>query len=268
MKKLINKKNFVASLILLIALIAGGCGSAVKLQSNWDEGEIKIDGSPNDWQNGGFIINDEKVSVNFKNDDKFLYKCLMTNDRGKMMQIIRSGFITWFIPETGNSKIFGIKFPMQVSLLDKDERQEFNKELFRPDEMQKQFSKMINNANEFQIINEDIFPLNQYSVENNEGIKVKLGYDADRFVYELQMPIESHESFAYKIAAQPGEKIKIKFETLDSEFDEMPNAGRGRERGGFGMGQRTERMKNEDGPKFTRPEPFNYVVEVTLQNKK
>lgn len=265
MKKFINEKNLTASLILLIAIIVSGCGSSAKLQSNWDYNEIKIDGSPNEWQSGGFIIKDENVSVNFKNDEKFLYMCLMTNDRGKMTQMIRSGFITWFIPESGDSKIFGIKFPMQVSLLDKDERQEFNKELFRPDELQKQFSKMINGANEFQIINNEKFPLNQYSAENNEGIKVKLGYDADRFVYELQVPIESNENFTYKIAARPGEKVKVKFETLESEFGEMPEAGRGR--GGFGMGQRTDRMRSGEGPKFTRPEPFNYEVEVTLQNK-
>jgi hypothetical protein len=58
----------------------------------------------------------------------------MTSDRSKVMQMTRSGFVVWFYPENSDAKIFGVKYPMQVSLLDKGEKQEFNKDLFRPDE--------------------------------------------------------------------------------------------------------------------------------------
>jgi len=280
-----NKKTF-KYFWLMIALLAGsviffGCSSSAQINSGWNNIGVKVDGDPAEWNTSGYIVKDEKVSLNFRNDDKFLYICLMTSDRSKVMQMTRSGFVVWFYPENNDEKIFGIKFPMQVSLLDKNEKQEFNKDLFRPDEMQTQFNKMILDANEFQVINEDKYPLNQYSIENNEGIKAKLGINSDRFIYELQVPIESQENYTYKVAVKPGDKVKVEFETLESENDEMPGSGMGKGMppGGGGPGDTDDSGGNDSqGPQrgggmrkgesgFSKPEPFNFTVELQLKKQ-
>ena len=280
MKIKLSKNVFVYAGILSLVIFFSGCSSTEKLQSNWNNSKMKIDGDYSDWVNNLHAIKDEGVSLGFKNDDKNLYICLMTVDRGKMMQMMRSGFIIWFYPTESDGKIFGIKYPMPVSMINMDdnEREDFNKELFQPDRMNDMFTKMLERKREFQIINEDNFPLGQFDLENKEGIKAKLGYKEDRFIYELQVPLKDAGKYNYEIAALPGEKLKIKFETLESQFGGMRGEGRGigmRPGGGergVGVGedegedQRPESGRRRgEGGRFSRPEPFNYEIEIQLQ---
>ncbi len=266
--RIIKYFSIIISSIIISSLFYG-CGTTAQLQSSWNNGEIKIDGNPSEWQSSAFMVEDEGVILNFKNDDEFLYICLITNNQGKMTQMMRSGFIVWFDPNSDESRIFGIKYPMQVSLIDREERREFNKQIFRDGDMKNHFTKMIEDAKEFQILNENNFPLGQLPIENNEGIKVKLGLDSERFVYELQVPIELSKQYQNRIAARPGEKVKINFETLDYEFDGIPSGGmkpRG-EREGFG-GQRPQGgMRRSEGKQFEKPEPFNFKAEILLQKQ-
>lgn len=269
----------VLTAIYLVVILISGCGSAEKLQSSWNGSDMKIDGDFSDWENNLHAIEGEGVSLGFKNDNESLYLCLITVDRGKMMQMMRSGFIVWFIPQNNNSKVFGIKYPMPLSLLNlgREERQDFNKDMFQPEKMQEMFSKMLNQKNEFQIINEENFPLGQFGLDNKKGIKVKLGYASERFIYELQVPLGTN-NYSYRIASQPGEKLKIKFETLESEFEGMPAPGMGRSMKPPGRGTPGEEdekdidsspgdKKRVDNGKFTKPEPFNYLVELQLHKQ-
>ncbi len=276
-----KKANYIIIPIALFFVIESftACSSSANLQSKWANTEMKIDGDFPDWENSLHAIKDEGVSLGFKNDDKFLYLCLMTVDQGKMMQMMRSGFIIWFIPQNDDGKIFGIKYPMPHSMLslDREERQDFNKDLFKPEKMQSMFSKMLGEKTEFQIINEESFPLGQYGLQNKEGITAKLGYISERFIYELQIPLGTSNNYSNSIASQPGEKLKIKFETLESEFGGMLGDGMGtrmKPPGGSSPnekeaeGQRADggKRRKEDG-QFSRPEPFNYVVQLQLQKQ-
>jgi hypothetical protein len=262
--KIIN----LSLLIFATSFLISACSSTALINSSWNDGEIKIDGNTSEWQNGAYFVDEEGVTLNFKNDDEFLYLCLITNNHSKITQIMRSGFIVWFDSDYESSKKIGLKYPMQVSMLNREERQEFNKEIFRVGDMQNHFKKIIEAAKEFQILNEEKFPLGQMSIENNEGIKVKLGFDSERLVYELQIPIESSKQYQNKIAARPGDIVTIDFETLEYEFDMIPsgrmmprndneNMAKG-ERPGNGMRRGEER-------KFEKPEPFNLKVELQLQ---
>ncbi len=266
--RIIKYFSVIISLIIISSLFYG-CGSTAQLQSTWNNDEIKIDGNSSEWQSSAFMVEDEGVILNFKNDNEFLYLCLITNNRGKIAQMMRSGFIVWFDSNPDESKVFGIKYPMQVSLLDRDERREFNKEIFRDGDMKNHFVKMIEDAKEFQILNEKYFPLGQLPIENNEGIKVKLGLDSERFIYELQVPIETSKQYQNKIAAGPGEKIKINFETLDYEFDRIPLGGMKppSEREGMGSQRPQGGMRKGEGKQFEKPEPFNFKIELQLQKQ-
>ena len=140
------------SSLFIIVFSLSGCSSTAELQSGWDAGAVKIDGNISDWENGLHPVKDEGVSLGFKNDDKYLYICLVTNDRAKIMQMMRAGFIVWFTPQSGNPETFGIKYPMPPSLLGKDERESFNKELYQRGSRDNVFDKMLKEKKELQII--------------------------------------------------------------------------------------------------------------------
>ena len=260
--------------IFLFVIVAAGCSGAKETTSNWRTNEIKIDGDISDWQNTLESIPDKKFAVGFKNDDKFLYISLITDDRAKIMQMLRTGFITWFTPFGGNGKTFGIKFPLSNKDFEGEQSQSMNKENFQRgngDNMEKQFIQLLNQQTELEIINKDKFPLNLLSLENQEGIKVKLGYYANNFVYELQVPLSGNGKYSFPVEAAPGEKVNIRFETekidLENsrgsirESESMPRGG-GQMRGG---GQRGGGRMRQGMSGSQNSEPINYSFDVVLQ---
>ena len=188
------------------------------------------------------------------------------------MQMMMAGFITWITPENDKSNAFGIKYPMPPSLLDKNQRENFNKELFERDRNENFISKMIVNKHELQIINRDNFPLGQFSINGNDGIKAKLSYNDERFVYELRIPIAgSNNNINNQINVKPGGKVEIQYQTVEFDAEGMRGmqgmrpAGDLAENQPMGGGMRGDRSSERQ---FSRPEPFNYTVEVTLDSVK
>lgn len=262
------------SSLFIIVFSLSGCSSTAELQSGWDAGAVKIDGNISDWENGLHPVKDEGVSLGFKNDDKYLYICLVTNDRAKIMQMMRAGFIVWFTPQSGNPETFGIKYPMPPSLLGKDERESFNKELYQRGSRDNVFDKMLKEKKEFQIINTDDFPLGQYPINNNIGIKPKLSFNDERFVYELKVPLTSGNNNMYSLGSKPGEELSIKFETVEMDLESMRGLGnRGGMRPGNGMGNEGSENEGRGGfgrgrgnGGFAKSEPFNYSVNIRLNS--
>ena len=260
--------------IFLFVIVAAGCSSVKETTSNWRTNEIKIDGDISDWQNTLESVPDKNFAVGFKNDDKFLYISLITNDRMKIMQMFRTGFITWFTPTVGSGKIFGIKFPISNKEMEGEQPQEMNRENFQRDNgdnMEKRFAKLLSQQQELEIVNKDKFPMNLLSLENKEGIRAKLGYYANHLVYELQVPLASSGNYSFPVDVAPGEKVNIRFETekidLESsrgsmrEGESMPRGG-GQMRGG---GQRGGGRMRQGMPGFQNSEPINYSFDVVLQ---
>jgi len=275
-------KGFVTKLIrafpiMIFIIIVTGCSSVKETTSNWKNNEIKIDGDISDWQNSLEAIPDKNFAVGFKNDDKFLYISLITDDRMKIMQMFRNGFITWLTPNGDNDKKFGIKFPFSNKENDAVQSQDMKREMFPPENVEKIITRLLNEQKEFKIINKDKFPLNLLSLENTEGIKLALGYKANNFVYELQIPLAS-SNHPTKINSLPGGKVIVYFETEKSEFEntngrapesdvtprggnQMPGGGqRGSgQRGGGRMRQGTQGLQNS--------EPIDYSFNVLLQKQ-
>jgi len=277
-------KKFVIKLIstlpiLIFIILITGCSGAKETTSYWRTNEIKIDGDISDWQNTLESVPDKNFAVGFKNDDKFLYISLIVNDRMKIMQMFRTGFITWFTPAGENGKAFGIKFPLSNKDLEGEQPQEMNMENFQRDNgdnsgnIEKRFVQMLNRQKELEIVNKDKFPLNLLSPENKEGIRAKLGYNANRLVYELQVPLTGDGKYSFPVEAVPGEKVNIRFETekidLESsrgsmrEGESMPR-GSGQMRGG---GQRGGGKMRQGMPGFQNSEPINYSFDVLLQQQ-
>ncbi len=265
------KQVVIATSFFIVML--NGCSGETELLSNWTNQQIKIDGETSDWQNNLEYLKDDNVALGFKNDDKFLYICLTTNDFTKVFPMLRGGFITWLEPEN-DGKTIGIKYPMHNINNNNDQMPNSSEEIYNRENPGEFINKMLARQNELQILNEDKYPLTDIPVENNEGIKAKLGYNSDRFVYELKVPLNNNK-YAYKISAIPGEKINIKFETEEPDrknFEGVREGGRrmlrgeGGEQSDFG-GERPGGIRpgmRNGGRSF---EPLNFSVEVTLKKE-
>ena len=252
--------------------ILSGCSGDKELISGWTNQQIKMNGETSDWQNNLEYMKDYNVAVGFKNDNKFLYICLTTNDFTKVFPMFRGGFITWFKPEN-DGKTIGIKYPIHNNSNNNEQVPNSQEEIYNRRNPGEFIKRMLDRQNEFQILNEDKSLLSDVPLDNKEGIEAKLGYHSDRFIYELKVPL-SDNKYSYKISALPGEKIKIKFETEEPERRNfggereggMRMRGEGGERSGFG-GERPEGgrefgMRNGNRGSF---EPLNFSVELTLK---
>ncbi len=264
---MIHRSSFKNVLLIsfsafIIALFTG-CGTTQQLQSGWRESEIKIDGDITDWQGGLIPAPEKKITIGFRNDEKYLYICLVTDDRAKIMQMFRAGFITWFQPDNDNSKTFGIKFPLSSKFAPREQVQNMNREMFQPGNLENLVKNFLERQNEFEVVNKSKYPLTLLPLENREGIRAKLGFSSDRLIYELQVPFAVSDEYSFQIASLPGENLIIKFETEEMEFDGarggmtgMSPQGGG-QRGGGGM-------RPQGAGRISPPEPLNYSVEIKL----
>jgi hypothetical protein len=264
-------QNVMPAFIFFSFLLLNGCGSDKELLSNWTDQQITIDGETTDWQNNLQYFPEDNIALGFKNDDKFLYICLTTNDITKIFPMFRSGFIIWFEPENGG-KTIGIKYPFHDILTDGERMPAPNGQMNGEENRAEIINKMLGKQNELLILNEDKNPLTDFPIENKEGIKAKLGYHSDRFIYELKVPL-SVNKYAYQVSAAPGEKLKVKFETEEVErknFDRgdrmrPPEGGEDGGMGEFGGGRRHPGGR----PDMDRGsiKPIDFSTEITLGRK-
>ncbi len=274
----IKNKFFLFPAFFSIIFILGGCSASVKMNSSYYDKEIKIDGDPSDWNNEIQPIKDKNFSLGFKNDDKFLYLCLTTNDRSKIMLMTRAGFIVWFEPASGSKNAFGIRYPLALDQSESQPLPEMNRDGMQGDMIGKMVNKMILEQNEFQIVDKEKFPLTAFPIFSNEGIDVKLGYHSNQFVYELKIPLAKNPQFPFAVDTLPGEKVKIKFETEEVKFENtrgnenmpegemrQPRGGAGGRRGGSGGNGGMRQGMGGRGNSF---EPINFTVELKLDAKK
>lgn len=270
-----NFRNLLKlSIVFISVFLIAACSSGTVIQNNWRSYEITVDGNFQDWKNNLKLLPDQKISLGFTNDDKFFYMCLVTEDRMKVMQMTRAGFITWFIPSSGSENTFGIKYPLPNKNIPREQMQSMGREMFQQGGMDKIVNMMLEKQNEMQILNSDKYSLSLLPVENKDGIKAKLGYIEGKFVYELQVPLAVHDDYAFQIASLPGDKIQIKFETEQGESAAGRGSGGGMMPGGGGgqMGGGMGGMRQGGGggnmQRFQMPEPLNYSVDLKLAEKK
>jgi hypothetical protein len=265
------KYGKVLSLVLsvLVITVFASCSSRDVIQNSWRSTEIKIDGNFNDWQNNLKLLPDQKISLGFTNDDKFLYLCLVTEDRMKVMQMTRAGFITWFIPSGGSDNTFGIKYPLPNKNLPREQMQGMGREMFQQGGLDKIVNMMLEKQNEIQILNSDKYSLSLLPTENKDGIRTKLGYIDGKFVYELQVPLAVHDDYSFQIAAMPGDKLEVKFETEEMEATAGRTPRTGMAQGGGGersgsMGGMRQGGSGGNMQRFQMPEPLNFSAEIKL----
>jgi hypothetical protein len=222
-----NTQRFIMKIVVFftaafVLCILSGCSSSQSIVSTWNKQEIKIDGDPSEWLPIMQQIPDKKVSVGFRNDDKFLYLCLMTEDRSKIFQLLRSGFVVWFETESKEYKTYGVRYPLPVDFSEQTPRnreagingpREMNKDLGQMEDLEKLIQTFFQKQNELEVVNKDKFPLTALSLPNKEGTEAKFGVYRGMLVYELKVPLAVGGDYSFSAGAVPGDNLKIRFET-------------------------------------------------------
>lgn len=246
-----------------MVFVINGCSSAPQMQSDWHEKTSGIDGKDSEWRAGIHPVTEKKINVGFTNDDDFLYVRLTTDDRSTIRQILRAGFIVWFEPASGNTKLFGIKYPLpglppdqlDGNVMDPDGlNSELHSEQPPNANMEQRLFEQLQKQIEFQIIDKNKKPITAIPVINREGINLEIGMEKGILIYELQVPLTASDIYSFAVGAKPGEKIKIKFETEEPKFAEMKRPERGMPPGGGSGG-------------MEKVETLDYSVELILAKK-
>ncbi len=245
-----------------------GCSSTIELTGTPMTNRIDIDGNASDWGTNLKYLSDEHLAVGISNDDDYLYLCLTTNDIIRAMPLFAGGFTVWIENENHDENTIGIKYPMHNIVNESGIM--VNPEEFRKGGRGMMIDRMIRNQDEIRILNKDNFPVTVISTSDSSGLTARLGFNNDRFVYELRVPLKIDENNKYGLSAMAGDKLLLKFETQEPDrgnFNGEGREGRIRPPGGMGSfpgGGRRGGMRPE-GPEGRSFEPIDFSVEVTLQ---
>ncbi len=255
--------------VLIFIIILSGCSSTKQIQSRWNSENINIDGEYEDWKDKLTFFEDEKVFVGIQNNDKFLYLCLIMEEPYQALQILRRGFIVWFIPEN-DSEIFGLKFPLGINYKGEQDFEFSLRRDMTPGDilsdkklnLEKVLNEHLEKEKNFQIIDESKYSLWMYSLENEKELKIKMAVKSNKLVYELKIPIAKRNKEEFTLPVSAGNKLKITFKTEEIKLrDEegsverrFPVSGNQKPKGSFRRGFDVS----------SRLKPLNLSINVVL----
>lgn len=253
-------------ILLLSGLILLSSCSSERYVSKWNDNEIVIDGSQEDWKDKLTYFEDERVAAGILNDEENIYLCLTTDDKGKISQLLNLGLTVWIRPEDDRVKTIGIKYPIMSDNMDmrgmiRRQQNESDAEF-----LNKLLEGYQEKQNELQIVNEDNYSLYAYRINDGTGIKVRLGESMEQLVYEMSIPIAGNSMSEFMIDLNPGDQLTVGFETNEMQRSEgrgsgrPPSGGMTGGRSGPGTGMSTMPRGSMPG----RPEPIDIEFDVKL----
>ncbi len=243
------------------------------MQSKWQESNLTIDGSKQDWDNNLKYLKDEKVAVGITNDDENLYLCLVISENQKIMNLLRSGFTIWFEPQSSDTEKFGVQYPIKNNNMVVQDFSKRSKTIDQRDMQEKIINKILIEQNELLVLNEDKYPLYASPLKGDNGIEVKIGYEFKQLVYELKIPLANGKDGLLNINTESKEEIRLGFVSEKMERPErsgmqqqMGNKGSGGGMSGGGGGRRGGGKSGGQIPQRARAtmEPIDFWIETVI----
>ena len=96
--------------IAAVGMLLSGC-SAPKIDSNWLDRPIAVDGLDDDWEGLKVYIEKTNVDIGIVKDQHSLIICATTVDPTIQLQVARQGLEVWFDPDGGRDREYGVRFP-------------------------------------------------------------------------------------------------------------------------------------------------------------
>jgi hypothetical protein len=225
-------KNLLKLTLFAVLVLLSGCSNSRQVTSLPSNTEIKIDGDLADWQDLT-NIKDENISFGFRNDDKALYLVMVTNDRSKIMKIMRGGLEVWVEPSNSDDKI-GIRFPEKPDpgeMMEQFRSQTMpNRDKQKFDEQNQQEKKeldpgmqmFLSKQKELYVLDEEGKVLKSFPVKGDTYAAAIIPYGSF-LCYELKIPFGSKPFLSTASMKNKDSKLTVEFVTgeLESGFDKM-----------------------------------------------
>jgi len=189
------------------AAIAAGCMSLV-MQSEWS-GAAPPAQSP--YPSGVFVsLGERDAWLAVRNDSARVSIAFTTTDPGLQDRILNQGIFVWFDPGGGESRAFGIRYPVAWSGsptgLDAVPGQPGSVEgpgAGRP-------------GDDLEVYSDAFRQHDRYAKADVPGLEVQVRRRADTLIYLLTVPLRGHGHDSYALDAAPGEVAGIGIETRDT----------------------------------------------------
>lgn len=190
-----------------------GCSSTQQLTSKWIESSIHIDGSLRDWSDSTAFVEKDGIRYAVMNDGDYLYLCLLSSKAGLGRQILSRGMTVWIDPNGGEKKTIGLRFPIGMGGMGRSEMpmrpqaDEQGQQEVRRDELERQ------TPNEFEYLGPGENDRQRVSRLQGQGVEMHLTATAERFLYELKIPLQYSSQHPYSAESHAGAKIGIGLES-------------------------------------------------------
>jgi hypothetical protein len=209
--------------LMLLAVAA----NAEKLDSKWRSSDVTIDGMQFDWEGSLYSFDEDKVNVGVMNDRDYLYICLVPLDDSIIRQAVGAGFTVWVEGDGGKKNKIGIRHPVGMRM--RDHQMNMDRDERRNPDSDDRWRMADQSLEDVQIINPESKDTVTVATAELTGLEVRVGIRNERMVYELKVPLAVNEENPYGINAEPGSKVKVKFETDEVKRPEgkRPSGGPG-----------------------------------------
>src|SRR3972149_1973245 len=77
----VGHEQLLIAVALLLAMSLMGCSATKEISSLWNDNKIIVDGSQSDWGSETVYLEDEGLTLGVKNDQEFLYVCIVSQER-------------------------------------------------------------------------------------------------------------------------------------------------------------------------------------------
>jgi len=253
---------------LSITILLSGCKQKT-MQSNWNDGNIFIDGRYSDWQPGLMFNEKSNIGIGLANDSSNLYICLTSSDQQLMRQVAFRGFILDIDIPGAKRRQFGINYPTGVSDLEFSQfgRNQQSKRTpgfdqdtqLRFDDIHTEFILMGPGKEDRQIV-----PL-----ENDYGVEIKISRTRRQLVYEIKIPFTLMEDYWQTDKFNLQSDLTVTFKTAEIDIAAMRSRAdtggmQGGMTGGGRGGQRGGGRSSGQGGQKPSLESFEFRTKVLL----
>jgi hypothetical protein len=228
------KRTLLLSGMTAIVLIVN-CHPTKIIECSRLKTPITIDGNSADW--GGLINHDpdEPFGIGIANDDKYLYLCLVSEDRRILRQVMRYGLTVWLEGKTPKNSRLGIRYPMGMAVSGGSDRQlreaQGDSESIR--------EKTEESFDAIEVIGPgkpDSLPMKLTVAESSFDLKLKAVPSFERFTYELRIPLHADSTAPFAVPPPEQSMIKIVLESDEPAEEQGSYEGAGESEGGGNAG--------------------------------
>ena len=188
-------------------LLISGCMS-LALEGTWaDSGRTVGEGS---WRGKLFPLGERDASLAVENDDRYLRVFFTTTDPALQDRIMKQGIFIWFDPNGGETRRFGIRYPVAWSALPVSVDGAPHPETNAPGSTEAGWGKP---GDDLEIYTDGYKEYERVGKKDAGGIDAQVAKRADTLVYQLRIPLGAHPGGTYSLGAGPGELIGVGVET-------------------------------------------------------